>query len=373
MNPTTHHSASHHNGPFLDTPEGLPDQKPPTRNWRAFLIYDILMMLLIVVNLLTIAIDHLMFTNIGLSAAQFIDQAGWVYYYREQLHPVVQTMDEWITIYLVSELLVRWLIAIIFKHHHRWFFFPFIHWYEFLACIPTFRALRLLRAIVIGYRLYQLGYKVLPDSWLKAGFFYYQVVMEELSDRIVLTILDGVERELKTGATHHHLLHQLVNSHRVQIEQAMGEVLQNNLATALQAQQQHIALGVGQIVSKAISDTPELHRLLRLIPVVGSMLEQQLQSIGQRLGENITAGLIEPFAQPATTSQPVNAAINTSASYVGQLQIDTPALEKLVESLVFESLEVIRQQVKVQHWKLDQAAQKDLARAAQQPVSGREA
>jgi hypothetical protein len=352
-------SSAPHNGPILDTPEQLPGKKPPTRAWRAFLIYDIAVLLLIVVNLLTIAIDHLMFTNIGMSAAQIVDQTGWVYTYREQYHPVIQSLDEWITIYLISELLVRWLVAIIFKHHQRWFFFPFVHWYEFLACIPTFRALRLLRATVIGYRLHQLGYKVLPDSWVKTGLFYYQVVMEELSDRIVLTVLDGVERELKNGATHHHLLHQLVNRHRLQIEQAMGEVLQNNLATALQAQQQQISLGVGEIVSKAIGDTPELHRLLRLIPVVGSRLEQQLQSIGQRLGENITAGLIEPFAQPATTRQPVNAALNTSASYIGKLQIDSPALEALVESMVFESLAVIRQQVKVQHWKLDQATQED--------------
>lgn len=352
-------STTHHNGPVLNAE--LPGKQPPSRAWRAFLLYDIVIMVLIVVNLLTIAVDHLMFTHIGLAAAQFVDQAGWIFYYREQLHPVIQTMDEWITIYLVSELLLRWLAAIVFKQHYRWFFFPFIHWYEFLACIPTFRALRLLRATVIGYRLHQLGYKVLPDSWLKTGLFYYQVVMEELSDRIVLTILDGVERELKNGAAHHQLLHQLVNSHRLQIEQAMGEILQNNLATALQAQQQHIALGVGKIVSQAIADTPELYRLLRLIPVVGSRLEQQLQNIGQRLGENITAGLIEPFSQPASASQPVNAVLNTSASYLGQLHIDTPALEKLVESLVFESLAIIRQQIKVQHWKLEQAAQQELA------------
>lgn len=331
---------------------------------RGFLIYDILMMILIIINLLTIAIDHLLFTNTSLTMANLIQQTDWVYYYREHWHAVIQSIDEWFTVYLVTELLVRWAIAIIFKHHHRWFFFPFIHWYEFLACIPTFRALRLLRAIVIGYRLYQLGYRVLPESWLKTGWFYYQVVMEELSDRIVLTILDGVERELKTGATHHHLLHNLVNQHRELIDQAMGEVLQANLSTALQAQQQQIALSVGKIVSKAISDTPELHNLLRLIPVVGSRLEQQLQSIGQRLGENITNGLIEPFAQQPTAAQPVNAALQTSASYIGQIKIDTPALEKLVESAVFESLAVIREQVKIQQWKVDQAIQDELQRAS---------
>lgn len=57
-----------------------------------------------------------------------------------------------------------------------------------------------------------------------------------------------------------------------------------------------IAENVGDIVNRAIEDTPELTQLLRLIPIVGSRIEQQIQSIGQRLGENITLGLIEPFA-----------------------------------------------------------------------------
>lgn len=41
--------------------------------------------------------------------------------------------------FLIIELLVRWAIAIINKHHKRWFFFPFIHWYEILAIIPQLR------------------------------------------------------------------------------------------------------------------------------------------------------------------------------------------------------------------------------------------
>ncbi|XID74479.1 preprotein translocase subunit SecA [Alkanindiges sp. WGS2144] len=320
------------------------------------------MMLFISINLLTMALDQLLLSNVGLSAASLIGQTAWVYHYREQIHPVMVDLDEWITIYLVSELMLRWGIAIIFKHHRRWFFFPFIHWYEFLACIPTFRALRLLRVIVIGYRLYQLGYKVLPDSWLKTGYFYYQLLLQELTDRIVLTALSGVERELKTGATHQRLLHDLVNQHRNLISQAVGETLQHNLAIALQEQQQLITHNVGQIVIQAINDTPELHRLLRLIPVAGSILERQIQSIGQRLGENITTGLIAPFTQPAK-DQPANPALLTAANYVGQIKLDQPALKKLVDSLVYESLNTIRKQIEARQWKPGQKLPLDTAKA----------
>ena len=36
-------------------------------------------------------------------------------------------------------------------------------------------------------------------------------------------------------------------------------------------------------MNQAIEDTPELTQLLRLIPIVGSRIEQQIQSIGQHL------------------------------------------------------------------------------------------
>ncbi|MCW1267233.1 preprotein translocase subunit SecA, partial [Acinetobacter baumannii] len=78
-------------------------------------------------------------------------------------------------------------------------------------------------------------------------------------------------------------------------------------------------------------------QLLRLIPLVGGRIEQQIQSIGQRLGENISAGLIEPL-------------IEGSAAHPNSINIDNHELEQLVESVVFETLEAVRKQVKVKQW-----------------------
>ncbi len=125
-------------------------------------------------------------------------------------------------------------------------------------------------------------------------------------------------------------------------------MLQESLAVALQQQEPAIKQKVGLIVNQAIEDTPELTQLLRLIPIVGGRIEQQIQSIGQRLGENISAGLIEPFT--AGSPQKPNESYQLIAEKVSELNIDNHYLEELVESVVYESLEAIRKQVKVKQW-----------------------
>ena len=85
--------------------------------------------------------------------------------------------------------------------------------------------------------------------------------------------------------------------------------------------------------------------------MVGSKIEQQVQSIGKQLAENIAYELAQPFGQPATMQQLANPMLTQIAQDIAALPIDTPELEALVESLVYESLEMLRKQVAVQQWK----------------------
>ncbi len=286
-----------------------------TLAWKLFLVYDVFMMVLIVINLVCLSGNAILMSDFGEWLFEFIRVPEALQFYKTELRPWVIKTEGWFTSFLVVELLVRWLIAIIYKHHPRWFFFPFIHWYELLAIISQLRFLRLLRAGVIAYRL---------------------------------TILDGVHRELVTSTTHKKLIHDLVDHHRDLFAAALAQVLQESLALALKEHQNQLSKEVGLIVNRAIEETPELTQLLRLIPIVGSRIEQQIQSIGQRLGENITYGLIDPLVD-GTLDQP-NSTYMLIAQRASQLNINNQALEQLVESAVFESLESIRKQVKIKQW-----------------------
>lgn len=328
---------------------------PPTaktpRPHVSGIIYDLFILLIIVLGLLLIGMNALLMSSVGETLATWTQLLPSLQQYREEWHQPVLVVEDWITVFLIAELLTRWLIAIVQKHYHRWFIFPFVHWYEVLGCFPAFRAFRLLRAVAIARKLHQLGYQVIPPRLLKFAQFYYNVILEEISDRIVINVIDGVERELKNSNSHGHLIRDLIDQHRQKIQAATAELLQSGLAPALTKHQHQIQQGVGEAVQRAIADTTELHQLLRLIPVVGSKIEQQVQSIGKQLAENIAYELAQPFGQPATMQQLANPMLTQIAQDIAALPIDTPELEALVESLVYESLEMLRKQVAVQQWK----------------------
>jgi hypothetical protein len=317
--------------------------------WKVALCYDIFMMFLIIINLFCLGANAVLMSDFGQWFFDLIKLPEVLIFYKAHLNYWVNVTEGWFTTFLIIELCMRWFIAIIFKHHQRWWFFPFVHWYEIIAILPQFRFLRLLRAVAIGYNLHSHGYQVIPKKIYKRGAFYYNLVMEELTSRIVLTVLDGIKRELTTSTTHHQLIDDLIEHHREMFAIALTDVLQHSLGHELQQQRQLIAKDVGLVVSQAIEDTPELTQLLRLIPLVGGRIEQQIQSIGQRLGENITQGLIEPFSE--TRNQNPHETYAFISKRISEIQIeDNPHIHRLVESAVFETLEAIRKQVKVKQW-----------------------
>lgn len=328
-----------------------PAQQSPRRPHWSGIIYDIFILIIIIVGLLLVGIDALLMSGVGSSLATWLGQLDALTHYRQVWHAPLLNVEDWITVFLIAELSLRWLLAIIQKRYHRWFIFPFAHWYEVLGCFPAFRALRLLRAVVIARKLHQMGYQVVPTRLLKFGRFYYNVLLEEISDRIVINVIDGIERELKQSTTHSHLIRDLIDQHRSQIQAATAEVLQAGLAPALAQQQQQIERGVGAAVQRAIANTTELQQLLRLMPVIGGKIEQQVQSIGRQLAENIAHELAQPFSQPTSANQLANPMLQQIAEQVAAIPIDTPKLEALAESLVYESLEMLRKQVSIQQWK----------------------
>ena len=317
--------------------------------WKVALSYDILMMIFIIINLFCLGVNALLMSDFGPWLFDFIRLPEVLSFYRAELRPWVIITEGWFTSFLIFELCVRWLIAIVLRHHQRWWFFPFVHWYEILAILPQFRFLRLLRAVAIAYNLHQHGYQIIPNRWQRRGEFYYNLLMEELSSRIVLTVIGRVERELQTSTSHHALIDRLVEHHRGMFAKALTDILQDNLGQELQKQRHDIARNVGLVVNQAIEDTPELTQLLRLLPIVGSRIELQIQSIGQRLGENITQGLIEPFSHEKNRENNLTYAMISDR--ISNIQIEeNPHIHALVESAIFETLGAIREQVKVKKW-----------------------
>lgn len=334
--------------PFIDNSEDNQPSKPPHKPSKISLAYDVMMVVLIVVNLILLAVEYALNAKFGWTI-QLMNILGMSPPTQLWFKEAINNSNAFFTVFLITELSIRWIIAIVQKHYYRWFFFPFVHWYEVLGCLAILRPLRLLRALVIAYRLYLLGYPVLPRSWINKGRFYYELVLEELSDRIVLHVIDGITNELKQNKTHYELVEKIIEKHKPLFIKTLFELLEKNLPTAINQNQAVISQYVSGAVERSLQNTPELQEILHLMPVVGTLLSNRLDAIGARLGENIALELIHPLTQ---VPNPLYAEV---AHQVGNLNVHTLELETLVDSIVIEALQVIRDQVSIQQWKAQES------------------
>lgn len=320
---------------------------------RIKLGYDILMLIAISIDLLLIGLDTILMSNFAGNVSRWLAVESWLSIYQYSIHDPLRTAGGFFTIFLIVELLVRWAISVKNQQYYRWFFFPFIHWYEVLGCFPQLRALRLLRAIVIGRRLYQLGYQVLPQSWLDSGKFYYDLLLEELSDRVILTATDNLRTQLADVHSKDALIQTTINNNRGQIETTLLSMLRQELVPRLQAslatpnRQDGLSQAVGLAVQDALSNTPELRRYLKMIPIAGGLIEAQLLNIGQHVGENVATAVNQQLLNPKALDRLM---VNI-AQGIAAIDTTNPELETLIASIIDDSLTAFEEQVKIQQWK----------------------
>ena len=330
-----------------------PQQPDRPRPSRLKLTYDIVMLIAISIDLLLISIDAILMSNFSMEVARWLTLSDALSWYQNTLHIPLRTAGGFFTIFLISELLLRWAIAIKEQIYYRWFFFPFIHWYEVLGCFPQLRALRLFRAVVIGRRLHQLGYQVLPQPWINRIKFYINILLEELSDRVILTTIYNYKEQLTDSAMQKSLIQKLVDRNRDDMEAVLLSLLQVELTPQLQKLSGQSAGGallaneVGLAIEEGIANTPELHRLLRLIPIAGSLIESQLQHIGHSVGENVVYALNERLLKPEL----IDNLLKTVAHSIAYMDINNANLDTLVANIIADSLTEFEAQIKVQQWK----------------------
>ena len=326
--------------------------KRPAPN-RLKLSYDLMMLVAISIDLFVISVDAILMSDFINNVANWLTLSDALSWYQNTLHNPLRIVGGFFTLFLILELLARWGIAIKKQIYYRWFFFPFVHWYEVLGCFPQLRALRLFRVVVIGRRLHQLGYQVLPQPWIKRIKFYIDLLLEELSDRVILTTISNYRQQLTDPEMQKSLIESIIERNRGDIEAVLLAVLRKELVPQLQKLSGKsegatlIASEVGNAIQDGLANTPELRRYLRLIPIAGSLIESQLQHIGQSVGENVVYSLNNRLLDPKL----IDTLMVTIAHGIAQIDTNNTALEHLIANIITDSLTAFEAQIKVQQWK----------------------
>lgn len=202
----------------------------------------------------------------------------------------------------LTEFFVRWIYAASQNTYQRWYFYPFIHWYDVLGCIPTsgMRFLRVLRVISIVYRLHRYGVIDFTQTRLYQFLaFYYEAFMEELSDRIVLKVLSGIQEEVRRGSPLMEKVQEEIIYPRKDIltgwiSDRVADLASQGYVPNRTALRQYLE----HCINDAIRQNPEVSRL-KLLPIFGKQVRGTLE---EAIGD-ITAHVINQVMEDLSSSR----------------------------------------------------------------------
>lgn len=320
------------------------------------LFIDILMVILVIINL------NLIFFDWSYSFASFRAVIEFIsptfnHFYGLKIHPNASFLDLIFVSIFITELLIRWSLAIYRKRYDKWFFYPFLHWYDVLGCIPmngTFKLFRLFRIVGMTIRLNNLGIIDLKSTFFyKKGSKYIEIVAEEITDKVVSNVIKGVQVEVqKDNPLIQKIALRVFEPKKEQINEWLNKSISEMLTVVYFKHRNDLNQYLKSTVNKSLQENLEIQRI-SLIPVIGKQIKEALDSSISNITFNVIDNSIEDIAK--TKNIP---AINDITNYIiQQLEIDQSGnkeLSALMKGIIVETLEMVKKQVEIKLWKIDE-------------------
>lgn len=321
--------------------------RPPWQD-KIHLVWDLLIITVVIANLALLLFDSL-FLLPPLNAAFEAAAPGLHGAYEHHIRANFIDIDLAFVAILLLDVLAGWVVAIVERRYHRWFFYPFVHWYDVLGCIPLggFRLLRVLRVISLLHRLQRLGL-IDVRRWRLYGIYakYYDIVMEELSDRAALRLLDSVQDQVRgSDSLSKRLTEDVVMPRKQQLIHEISRRLETMVDSAYRANRDDLMRYISALVGRTLAESPEIKRLRRL-PLgnqVSRALDDSLSDIACRLVNETIEGLRSPEFNQLVERL-------ADSSFDAWLRVDAHT-DRVTEQVLVDMLEVIKGQVAEQQWK----------------------
>ena len=314
---------------------------------RFHLVWDLLIILLVIANLTLLLFDSL-FLLAPLNAAFEAAAPGLHAAYDQHVHARFIAIDLAFVAVFVLDVLLGWVVAIAERRYHRWFFYPFVHWYDVLGCIPVggFRLLRILRVVSLVHRLHRLGL-IDVRRWYLYGVAakYYDILLEELTDRIAIRMLDNVQAQLRSGdSLSTRVVERVVRPRQKALIHEISQRLEAMAGSAYAHNRDDTLRYVRGLVGRTLAESPELQRLARL--PLGSQLSRGLETSLSDLACRLVNEALEGLQSAEFSALVEHLA---ESGFDAWLRTD-PHTEQVTEQVLVDMLEVLKEQIAVKGW-----------------------
>lgn len=271
----------------------------------------------------------------------------------QQVHEDFYFYDGIIVTIFVSELFTRWAISIYKKTYERWFFYPFIHWYDVLGCFPTgsFRILRLFRVFGLIYRLHRWDVIDLNNYILFTTIArYYNIGIEEISDRVIVQVLTRAREKVSIDdPLPDAIIERVLQPHQYEIAQIVSQSVQNTLSNQYPQYRTLLQRYVVQTVQETVTNNEEVRQLER-IPIVGAQLQKTLHQATSQIVFGVVDRLIKDAADPKN-AETICILVDSILEVLMKQQLQHTNLGK---DIALDTIDLIIERVLVKEWKKDQ-------------------
>lgn len=326
-----------------------------------FFILDVVMVILAIIYLAWTLVDLLLRTKV-VSGFMFTytDQTIKTIYHQYIDIDTIYYDSIFVSVFLL-ELFIRWGIAIRRKTYHRWFFYPFVNWYDTLGCIPiaSFKFFRMIRIVSVIYRLHKLEVIDLKDSYLyKKGAKYLNVLTEEISDRVVVNIIGEVQHELELGnPVVDRILEEVIRPQKNALVEWLSLRIQQATSEAHLAYHADIKLYIDSLIEDAVEQNREIG-IIEKIPVVGGNISQMLENAISDIVFRVINQAIQDLGSPKNKIMLDDIADITMDVLLQKGEDEK--LNQITKDIATKSLEIVKDHVKIQQWKVREQELREL-------------
>jgi hypothetical protein len=319
---------------------------------RFLLAVDILMIVVVSFNLIWIVFDWSFQSDTFRELVAMVSQPFYEFY-RDRVHPDFLFYDVlFISFYLV-ELGIRWVVSIVKRDYPKWYYFPFVNWYDVLGCIPigSFRFFRLLRIFALLMRMHRLGFIDITRTFFYDILArYLNIFTEEVTNRVVYNIITDVQDELNEGSP---VVETIIDNVIEPRRDALVEWISHRVGLIAGRGYELYREDISRYVERRIGEAVEQNREIRQIaavPVVGTYISSRLEQAIGDIVLNVINGAITDLA--SKDNRVIVDDVTRLAVEAFQVEDMDRNLHNIVLDMVNRSLDVIKARVSVQQWKL---------------------
>lgn len=318
---------------------------------------DVTMLLVVLINLLYLFFGFLFQFSGFASFIHYLspDFYGW---YAAVVFDNVFYYDLIFVGIYITELIFRWIRSIYRKKYDHWWFYPFVHWYDVIMCIPILHGYNffgVVRLFGLFYRLQRIGvFDITKTYFFKKSTQASEIMVEEVSDRVIAKMISMMQNEVNQGSP---VLEKIVTNVVKPKEDVIVNYLSGRIGEAMNLSytqyRGELKLYIETIISQAVNENNTVDAL-RYIPGLGKVFQEMLDKAVADITFNTIDKLMKDVINPDNTRGIKEVTHGLIETFLDKDHPESRELNAMIIGIINDSLEEVKRSVLVKEWKIRQ-------------------